>query len=317
MNDTTMRAAVGVSTSAQRLQKTMAAARVSFTWLGVRKTLSREQKEQAAESFGAEGQYLSAAKKIMETRHPAYKAVTAIRNRAIACWRAVSLPYPEPGIRLIRQDRIGAFDQQMADLREELTEAVEQLNGRYDELKLAARDRLGSLYDVSDYPPDLLGMFAIEWDYPSVEPPQYLLELKPELYEQEKQRIAARFEEAVQLAEDAFTAEFGKLIDHLRERLAGTEDDKPRVFRDSAVDNLKDFFGRFKTLSVRSNAQLEDLVASAQRLVVGVGPQDLRDSAPLRQQISSQLGAMQTALDALLVERPRRRILREPSQEAA
>ena len=317
MNDTTMRAAVGISTPAQRLQKTMAAARVSFTWLGVRKTLSREQKEQAAESFGAEGQSLSAAKKIMETRHPAYKAVTAIRNRAIACWRAVSLPYPEPGIRLIRQDRIDAFDQQMADLRQELTEAVEQLNGRYDELKLAARDRLGSLYDISDYPPDLLGMFAIEWDYPSVEPPQYLLELKPELYEQEKQRIAARFEEAVQLAEEAFTSDFGKLIDHLRERLAGTEDGKPRVFRDSAVDNLKDFFGRFKTLSVRSNAQLEDLVASAQRLVAGVGPQDLRDSAPLRQQISSQLGAMQTALDALLVERPRRRILREPAQEAA
>jgi hypothetical protein len=113
------------------------------------------------------------------------------------------------------------------------------------------------------------------------------------------------------------TAEFGKLIDHLRERLAGTEDNKPRVFRDSAVDNLKDFFNRFRTLSVRSNAQLEDLVVSAQRLVAGVGPQDLRDSAPLRQQISSQLGAMQTALDALLVERPRRRILREPAQEAA
>jgi hypothetical protein len=48
-----------------------------------------------------------------------------------------------------------------------------------------------------------------------------------------------------------------------------------------------------------------------------VEPQELRDSAPLRQQISSQLGAVQTALDALLVERPRRRILRSPVQEAA
>jgi len=56
MSDTTHRAAAGASAPALRLQKTMAAARVSFTWLGVRKTLSREQKEQAAESFGAEGQ---------------------------------------------------------------------------------------------------------------------------------------------------------------------------------------------------------------------------------------------------------------------
>ena len=68
MHDTLDRATAGVSTPAQRLQKTMAAARVSFTWLGVRKTLSREQKEQAAESFGAEGQYLSAAKKLLDVR---------------------------------------------------------------------------------------------------------------------------------------------------------------------------------------------------------------------------------------------------------
>jgi hypothetical protein len=150
--------APGTSAPAQRLQKTMAAARVSFTWLGVRKTLSREQKEQAAESFGAEGQYLSAAKKLLDTRHPAFKAVTAIRNRAIAYWRAVSLPYPEPGLRLIRQDRIEMFDQQLSDLRQELAEAVDQLSERYDELKIAARERLGSLYDPADYPPDLKDM---------------------------------------------------------------------------------------------------------------------------------------------------------------
>lgn len=317
MHDTLDRVAVGVSTPAQRLQKTMAAARVSFTWLGVRKTLSREQKEQAAESFGAEGQYLSAAKKLLDTGHPAYKAVTAIRNRAVAYWRAVSLPYPEPGIRLIRQDRIAPFDQQFADLRQELAEAVEELNGRYAELREAARERLGRLYDPTDYPADLHGMFAIDWDYPSVEPPQYLLDLKPELYEQEQARMMARFEEAVKLTEEAFAGEFSKLVAHLRDRLAGSEDGKPRIFRDSVVENLKEFFSRFRGLSVGSSPQLDDLVEQARQLVAGVAPQDLRDSAGLRQQIHGQLSAMQSAIDGLLVERPRRRILRGSSQEAA
>ncbi len=317
MRDTSDRAVAGVSAPAQRLQRTMAAARVSFTWLGVRKTLSREQREQAAESFGAEGQYLSAAKKLLDTGHPAFKAVTAIRTRAIAYWRAVSLPYPEPGIRLIRQDRIEAFDQQLGDLRQELVEAVEQLNGRYAELKNGARDRLGRLFDPADYPPDLKDMFTIEWDYPSVEPPQYLLELKPELYEQEKSRILARFEEAVTLAEEAFTADFAKLVDHLRERLSGNDDGTPKTFRDSCIDNLKEFFNRFRALSVRSDPQLEELVEQARNLVAGVGPQDLRDSQNLRQHVHAQLGAMQSALDELLVDRPRRRILRANSQEAA
>mgnify|MGYP003446089764 CR=1 FL=1 len=83
----------------------MAAVRVCFTWLGLRKTLTADQKDQAAEGFGAQREYLSAGKKLLDTSHPAFKAVTAIRHRAIAYWRGISLPYPEAGIRLIRDPR--------------------------------------------------------------------------------------------------------------------------------------------------------------------------------------------------------------------
>jgi hypothetical protein len=92
-----------VARAADRLRAIMAAVRLSFTWLGVRKSLSQEQKSQAADTFGAEGQYLSAAKKLLDTSHPAFKAVTSVRSRAISYWKGISLPYPEPGIRLIRQ----------------------------------------------------------------------------------------------------------------------------------------------------------------------------------------------------------------------
>ena len=97
------------SSPSRRLRATMAAVRVSFTWFGARKTLTPQQKAQAAESFGAEGDFLSAGKKLLDTRHPRFKAVTSVRNRTGAYWRAMSLPFPEPGIRLIRQDAIDAF----------------------------------------------------------------------------------------------------------------------------------------------------------------------------------------------------------------
>ena len=297
------------SAPAKRLQRTMAAARVSFTWLGVRKALSPQQKEQAAEQFGAEGQFLSAAKKLIDTRHPAYKAVTAVRGRAISYWRSVSLPYPEPGVRLIRQDRIEAFSEQLSELKEELAENVEALDRHYAELKEAARQRLGSLYDERDYPPGLKGLFDLAWEFPSVEPPDYLLRLRPELYEQEKARITARFEEAVQLAEQAFAGEFTRLLSHLTERLSGVANEK-KVFRDTAVGNLSEFFTRFKSLSVRSNPELDQLVEQAQQLIKGVSPQELRDGDALRQRMAAQLSQVQSSLDALIVDKPRRRILR-------
>ncbi len=305
-------------TPAQRLRTTTAAVRVALRWFGVRKTLTPEQKTQAAESFGAEGEFLSARKKLLDTRHPMYRAVTAVRGRVLAYWRGLTLPYPEPGVRLIHQERIEGFHQEMLDLRRQLDEAVARLDAHYADLRAAARRRLGSLYNPADYPPALQGLFAIDWDFPSIEPPNYLQQLSPALYEQERARVAARFEEAIQLAEQAFVSEFAKLVSHLSERLSGTADGDKKVFRDSVVTNLVEFFDRFRSLSVGSNEQLEELVDQAQNLVRGVGPQELRDDAGLRQHVTTQLARVQSVLDGLLVNQPRRRIVRSvPSPNGA
>ena len=146
--------------------------------------------------------------------------------------------------------------------------------------------RLGPL--PYDYPETLVGLFGVAWGFPSLEPPDYLVALSPGLYEAERARVAARFEEAVQLAEQAFLDEFARLVAHLTERIGGVgEDGQPRVFRDSAVENLREFFDRFRSLNVRSNDQLDALVAEAQRAVRGVGAQDLRDGEALRARVAA------------------------------
>ena len=298
------------SAPADRLRETMTAARVSFTWLGTHKTLNTSQKDQAAHTFGAEGKFVSAGKKLLDTGHPAFKAVTAVRSQAVTYWKENSLPYPEPGIRLIRQDGVEQFHRQMVRFAANLDEAVAGLEAHYDDLRNAARDRLGELFDPADYPPTLAGLFAIQHDFPAVEPPAYLRQLNPDLYRQECQRVQARFEEAVKLAEQAFIEELSKLLDHLTERLSGQEDGRPKVFRDTVVNNLTDFFQRFRTLNIRSNAQLDEIVQHAQRILHGVDPQQLRDHQWLRQFTTNRMTAVQARLDQLMVDRPRRSILR-------
>ncbi len=273
----------------------------------MRKTLTPEQRAQAAEPFDAEGPFLSAAKKLVDTKHPAFRAVTAVRGKIGAYWKSLTLPYPEPGVRLIPQERLEGFAEQMADFKTELDDAVTNLDRHYAELKAAAAERLGRLFCADDYPASLAGLFDVQWDFPSVEPPDYLMQLSPALYEQERARVAARFEEAVQLAEQAFLDEFSKLVAHLCERISNEEG---KVFRDSAVNNLVEFFERFRMLDVRSNAQLDELVVRAQRAVRGVAAQDLRDSPSMRQRVGAQLGQVQSSLDQLLIDRPRRRIVR-------
>ena len=302
-------------TPAQRLRQISAAVRVCFVWFGVRKTLTPEQKSQAAESFGAEGDFLSACKKLLDTKHPAYKDVTAVRGRAVAHWKSLTLPYPEPGLRLIRQEQIDGFNAQMLIYRTELVDSVARLDDHYIDLKSAARRRLGNLYDPSDYPLTLRGLFDLAWEFPNVQPPEYLLQLNPQIYEQEKARIAARFEEAVRLAEQAFVTEFAGLVSHLCERLSAQGDGEKKIFRDTAVTNLTEFFDRFRQLNVQSNQQLDHLVGEAQKLVRGIEPQALRANETMRQHVATQLSRVQSVLDGMMIDRPRRNIIRNRAGE--
>jgi hypothetical protein len=202
------------------------------------------------------------------------------------------------------------FVQSLEGFREELVRAEADVDTAYDELKADARERLGRLYNSADYPPAVRGLFRVECDFPSVEPPAYLMRLSPEVYRQEQERVAQRFEDAVRLAEEAFVAEFARLVSHLTERLGGGADGERRMFRDSMVGNLREFFSRFRELSVRSNQDLDRLVERAQDLVRGVGPRDLRDDISLRRHVAAEMAVVQSQLENMTVARPRRRIVR-------
>lgn len=76
------------------------------------------------------------------------------------------------------------------------------------------------------------------------------------------------------------------------------------------MENLTEFFGRFRELNVRSSEQLDQLVGQAQRVIRGVDPQDLRDNAGLRQHVATEMSRVSSVLDGMLVDRPRRNILR-------
>ena len=113
----------------------MAAVRLSFTWMGIRKTLTADQKTQAASPFGAEGQSISAAKKLLDTKHPAFQAVTGVKTRITNLWKDMTLPYPEPGIRLIRRDQVDRFHERATLLRDKY-----KLDAKL--MKRAARDAI-------------------------------------------------------------------------------------------------------------------------------------------------------------------------------
>lgn len=294
-----------------RVRNNFVACRVKFKWFGTSKSLTSDQKNQAAESFGADGAAISAAKRLIDTKHESYRSLTSIKSQINRFWRDSSLPYPEAGIRLIRNDAVDGFNSSLLGYKGELESAVVELNRHFFELKEAARIRLGSLFNHDDYPSSLSDEFDVNWDFPSVDAPDYLRRLSPEIYRQECDRVRIQFSNAVELAEQMFQEQLAELVEHLVERLSSDEGGKQKTFRDTTITNLDDFFSRFRQLSIGSTEELTQLVEQAQSVVRGVAPQRLRDNDDLRQQIATQMSAVQASLDGLMVDRPRRNILRK------
>ena len=288
----------------------MAAVKLAFTWLGVRKTLAPEQRSTAARAFQADQEFLSASKLILDTRNHAYRNVARVRTEASSYWRTMTLPFPEAGVRLLNQNSLGLFASTMQTYRERLQEAARELAGEYDQIKSEAQRRLGALFNPSDYPSTLDGLFDLEVSYPTIEPPGYLMALHPDVYQAEQARVRERFESAVELAEQAFATELQRLTAHLAERLTGMHDGQPKIFRDSAVENLREFFERFRRLNIRSSSELDTLVAEAEQVITGIEPQQLRESNRLRQMVARDFEQIQASVGDMLLDRPRRNILR-------
>jgi hypothetical protein len=289
--------------------------RLSFRWIGNSKAVENADNSAAAELFRANPQAIRLSKKLFDPNRREFKAVQAIKGKIRRFWVENTLPYTDRGVRLLKRNEASRFAAAIDDLAAELAAAVAELESVFFELLAESRDRLGSLFCRADYPATLIGEFAAAVEFPELSPPDYLSELAPDVYRRESERIAARFDQAVELAETAFSEELAALVDRLVDRLEPDQDGNFKTFRDSTIENFSEFIGRFRRLSIGSSEQLDRLVEQAAGLVANVRPADIRQPGEIRDRLAAGMRSIGDQLAAGVVNRPARVIRFNPAAE--
>jgi hypothetical protein len=285
---------------ADRIRLTTVPSRLKFSWFCTEKTLTSDQKSLAAEPFGADGSCLTVTKKLIDVRHPVVQHLTAVRGRIEAHWSSITLPFPEPSVRLLPLEQVPNFERQMRDFASELRDAASDLGRVYDDLKREAEGRLGALFDPSDFPSAPQDLFEIAWDYPNfAAPPLNASWVSQSVYDLEELRIKTKFHTAVSLAESGFRDEFTRLIIHLHERICDGDEGTTKVFRDSAVIKLDEFIARYFEFNLRTDARLDELITLAQHALEDVTPQGLRSNLAARRLLAARLSWIQVSLDLM------------------
>jgi hypothetical protein len=261
-----------------------------------------------AESVHADMEVLSASKRLFNTKDERYKKVLSLMRQQKDYWFATTVPYPENGVRLIRSDSIADFERRLASLSTQLDDAVVALNTAFDQLKESAEQQLGELWNPSDYPASLVGAFETSVEYPSLDPDPRLIHVDPQLYERELERVRQRFDAAVADTESEFKEQFSECVSHLVDKLSTDAEGKSKIFRNSAIENLKDFFGRFRMLNLHSDDQFDVIVNQAEQLLDGVKPDALRKDTVQRESIRREFASVKEKLEQFMIDRPERMI---------
>lgn len=303
-------------TPAERLRRTCTACKLTQHRWGTSKSFSSNQKERVAEFLGATKKRLSAGKRLINTKNAHYTKVVAVLAKVKAEWTDRTLPYVEDGVRLMRNQDIQLFQDYVQNCQAELNDAVNELREHWKEVVDEAREELGQLFNPKDYEEDVGARYAIEVEYPSVEPPSYLRDISPDIYREQSERVAARFNEAVLRAEEMFAEELHELVSTLADRLSPDEKGQRKVFRDTAINNVREFASKFRRLNISGNEQLESLVAEVEGILTTQTPRgpvpvtaaELRGVDWIRQQTQERMAEVATRMASMAVSRPRRKM---------
>lgn len=285
-------------------------------WTGRAKIPSRVLLE-GSQHAGVDPRFVGAHKRLVEGE--SLSEISRLRSEARSWLASRSLPFPIDGVVFVPAAEVQSIDAKLSEFAKRYDAAVEAFVADFETLRETARENLGSLYDVTDYPRDLRDKFGFEWSFLSLAPPGQTQLVSAELVERERHKFQQLMQQATEQAVTALRARFAEVVDHMVERLStDREEGKPQIFRDTLVTNVRDFVDSFSKLNISDDRQLAELVERARGAVAGVTAKDLRSDANLREHIAMRMSTVQQALDGMMVERPTRKVrFTKPAEEPA
>jgi hypothetical protein len=309
--------------------------------------LSNEEKQIAAEAVGMTVDGLTGAgKKLYSSKIEPIKNVSAAVNAIKKFFESTArIPYVQEGkkdaIRLIKKEDIETFIETMARMQLNLDAALRDLTTRRQEVLDDAKVRLKDKYDETDYPSTWEGAIRFSYEWPNIDPPNYLAEISPEAYQQAVNTRLQRFDETLKSYEDEYLAQFMKYLEWMVSRTEyikkGQAELDPktgkmkevsrngacgRVFKQPSIDNVLDFLEGFNRLRgvVNYPAKVTEMFDSAMEAVKDRRgnlyssdrlTKNMKSDSDFREDLNEAFSEIKTELSNYLEKRPRRRIAKK------
>ena len=233
-------------------------------------------------------------KNLMEGSHLLEK----IASLAAACRKQhlqVTLPWNDGGQRLLPTSYFMEYKTKMNEYKTAFDTAVDEFVAEYPALMQTARNYLGGLFNMDDYPTaeDVRSKFSFDLAFSPVPtsgdfrldiPANALSELSAQYEQHFNSRLADALREPWERLRGALTTITQKLTDN--------EGDGKKRYHDSLLENVYDLCSLLTHLNVAKDPKLEQARRDVEAMLSGTNIDMIRDSAVVRAETKSKVDAI-------------------------
>jgi hypothetical protein len=252
---------------------------------------------------GADKAMMRVSKKLVSSAE--YDSIVKLQNRSRRWVEDNSVPsFFHRGVYLIATNSVERVERYLEKARTAMDGMVDEFITTYREQIVDARELLGPQFNQNDYPsPDYLkNRFSIDWKYMAFDVPDNLSE---EMFRAEKKKAERVWAEATDSIKNCLRESFLTLINRATDKLVVQPGEKPKVFRDSLMNNIQEFFDTFSNRNIVNDTELGELVTKARSILVD--PKLLRKDVSVRANVADQFDKVGKALSSMIIVKPSRK----------
>ncbi len=215
------------------------------------------------------------------------------------------------GVYILPLGLVREVENELQELRVKRNQLVEMFIQAYEDDVDQARSSLGSLFNPTDYkePAQIRAAFGMEWQYVDVSVSSNISKLDKALFEQQREQQAEKWRDALDEVKVTLRTAVADFVAHVIDKLTPDEEGKVKRFKVSAFEKMRDFFDVFEVRNIACDDELAAIVAQARALTDGIGDDNavLRTDAELRNKVFEGFKGIQTTVDGMLIDAPKRR----------
>lgn len=229
--------------------------------------------------------------------------LTKYASNARGWHNSQTLAWSDNGLRLLPVGNFIAYKKQLATLEDNYNALVDKFIEAYPNLVSAAAFQLGNLFDRTEYPePEKIrSKFSFAYTFMPVptsgdfridiseEAKNSIMESCSNAYEQ---RLANAMKEAWNRLHDSLSRMSERLEVDIVDDEYGDPTHKPRVFRDSLVENANEMVSLLTHFNLTGDEKLEDARRMLANRMNGITPDSLRDNLTLRHNVKLDVDAI-------------------------